>query len=58
LALGAALFTSRAFFVLHRRARPGRLGQKSADDNRLRIGYPKLFAAGWNSSLWMAAMRL
>jgi hypothetical protein len=56
--LGAALFISRAFFLLHRRARPGRLGQKSADDNRLRIGYPKLFAAGRNSSLWMAAMRL
>jgi hypothetical protein len=58
LTLGAALFIGRAFFVLHRCARSGRLGQKSADDNRSRIGYPKLFAAGGNSSLWMAAMRL
>jgi hypothetical protein len=56
--LGAALFVSRAFFHISSTRRLGRLGQKSADDNRSRIGYPMLFAAGGNSSLWMAAMRL
>jgi hypothetical protein len=49
---------SRAFFVSRRRAPPGRLDEKSAEDNRLRNGYPKFFAACGNSSLWMAATRL